>query len=123
MSSSAYFVLRRTHQFSDLIDDAKKPEHKEENISKMPRSDIKQVYLSKCQYECEPPIPLSILIIYEDGTRDFFDNDLTTEDLFDKYGQKLSPMAFELSKAYKSFFEPEKIYTNIEEFPEVEGFY
>ena len=80
------------------------------------------------QYECEPPIPLGLCLVFSDGSKKFVDNNLDQEQLFDKYRDKLSPNVFKSycsdRYGYRYLFEdPETfVYKNKIPFEKMEGF-
>ena len=84
-----------------------------------------QVYVSTIQLECEPAIPLYLHLVFPDGSSETVDNNLNTDDLLGKYGDKLSPRAYELFVEELGFrlFDSPAPYKNTRPFVNIEGFF
>ncbi len=86
-----------------------------------------QVYVSFAQFEQEPPIPLSLHLVFADGSSKIVPNELDTESLLAKYGDKLSPEAYqkfsEDTTTFFSLFETPKPYNNKKLFLEIPDYY
>lgn len=84
-----------------------------------------QVYVSTIQMECEPAIPLYLHLVFPDGSSEVVDNDLTTDDLLGKYGDKLSPRAYELfvEELGLKLVDAPPPYRNTAPFPKIEGYF
>lgn len=65
-----------------------------------------QVYVSFNQYESEPPIPVSLYLVFPDGRSHTVYNALDTSELLAKYGDKLSPRAYKEFKSGSLFDYP-----------------